>query len=249
MKDEEWKILKGFKRVIDNIYEVSNYGDVREISTGYILHKKIANKKYHPYHAVYISTNTVKEWVLVHQLVAHCFLEIPEKYIGKDVELVPDHLDNNGLNNYYKNLELKTRGENTSDAWKNGCMENRYGENNPQAIITNDEAHRICQLISENKSYQEILELMRFPDTHKYRTQLVRIKNKIAWTHISDQYEFPISWKDKQKEFLNKVPLILKMFSDGYSNAEICDNIWPDIENRQARLLRIGRLRRKYYPK
>jgi hypothetical protein len=54
IKKEKWKTIKNFKDVEDNIYQVSNYGYVRLKSNKELIHMKIANKKHHPYHAVYL---------------------------------------------------------------------------------------------------------------------------------------------------------------------------------------------------
>lgn len=163
LDDLEWRPIINFKNVVDNIYEVSNYGDVRYILDKTYPNTKIANKKYHPYMAVYLQKTTgKKEWVLIHQLVAQFFLEVPEKY--KDInidELVPDHLDNNGKNNYYLNLELKTRGQNVSDAFKMK-YNNFSGEHHRDSFITDKEAEKICKLLQDGYSKDEILKHMNF---------------------------------------------------------------------------------------
>lgn len=103
---KKWKTIKNFKNVVDDMYRASYEGEVRYKKSKDLIHKKIANKKHHPYYAVnLLKTNGKKEWVLVHQLVATFFVKVSKKYIGTEKELVPDHLDNNGLNNLYTNLE------------------------------------------------------------------------------------------------------------------------------------------------
>ena len=100
---EEWKTINNFKNIQNNLYEVSNFGYIRNKKDKTYLKMKIANKKHHPYYAVYLMHNDGKKrWVLMHQLVAFCFVKIPKKYDG-ETDLVPDHLDNDGLNNNYKN--------------------------------------------------------------------------------------------------------------------------------------------------
>lgn len=50
-----------FKNIKDCIYKVSDHGDVKDMRTGKKLHKKIANKKHHPYYAVYLEDNNDKK--------------------------------------------------------------------------------------------------------------------------------------------------------------------------------------------
>lgn len=137
--EEKWHDIENFKNVMNGLYEVNNYGYVRNKHTMKILHMKIANKKKHPYHAVSLLHNDGElKWVLVHQLVATYFVKIPDELIGHR-DLVPDHLDNNGLNNIYTNLEWKTRGQNVSDAFKMGYI-NNSGPNHKGVFIKASEA-------------------------------------------------------------------------------------------------------------
>lgn len=250
MKKEKWKTLKGFKNVTDNKYQISNHGNVRKRKSKELLHLKIACKKKHPYHAVYLKQNSgKKEWVLVHQLVAYLFLEIPEKYIGQDVELVPDHLDNDGLNNYYENLKWKTRGENVSDAFKMGYC-NNSGENSKHAIITDKEAHQICKYFCDNLSNDEILDLMGYPKNNKYRTLLTRIKNRLAWNHVSNHYIYEkcSGLTDKHRAIIEVMPRIKEFISNGLSNTQIYEILWKGDGKRESKmeLLRGIRSKRVY---
>lgn len=223
-----WKTIEGFKDVIDNLYEISDNGDVRWKSSKDMIHKKIANKKHHPYYAVHLKKFSGRsEWVLVHQLVATFFVAKPDRY-DENEELVPDHLDNDGLNNYYKNLEWKTRGENVSSAFKNGYI-NNSGENGAWAIISNDEARKICEYLQDGFGYKEILKKMNYPFTETYRTLLVRIKNRVAWKDISKDYNFgrcKTQYTPTQLDTIKKIPEILKLINDGYRNYEIANIIW-----------------------
>lgn len=231
MAKQRWKYLINFKN-IKECYKVSDYGDVKDMRTGKKLHKKIANKKHHPYYAVYLENKDGKKgWILVHQLVAFCFVTIPEKYKDLIVELVPDHLDNNGLNNFYKNLEWKTRGENVSDAFKRGEI-NNSGENHKDALITNIEAETICKLLEKGCSYNEILAKMGYPNDKSYRTLLVRIKNRITWKDISSKYKFDSSnlqYTEAQLDNIRRLPKICKMIKEGYTNMEIVKEVWGDL--------------------
>lgn len=228
---KKWKAIKEFKKVIDDYYEVSYDGNVRRIYDKKILHKKIALKKRHPYYAVSLKLKDgTTGWVMVHQLVATFFVKIPEKYFGLDVELVPDHIDNNGFNNNYKNLEWKTRGENIKIAHEKGQINNK-GENHKKSLISNDEAMIICKYLEENRSYDEIISLMKFPDNKSYRTLLVRIKNGIAWKDISKNFNIDKSstkYRPSQMETISHLPIIKKLIEEGKRNSEIIRIVWGE---------------------
>ena len=235
---KKWKTINNFKNVVNEEYQVSYEGEVRNKITKELLHQKIANKKYHPYHAVYLKQNTGKsEWVLVHQLVATFFVKIPKKYRDNlDSDLVPDHLDNNGLNNHYTNLEWKTRGENTSSAHKHKYIDN-VGDKHAGAIITTRQAHEICDLLDDDKTYDEILKIMNLPNTKQYRTLLVRIKNRNAWRSVSDHHIFDekkIKYTAVQMETIERLDSIKEMIDLGYGNYEIVRALWGnDISKRK----------------
>lgn len=228
---KKWKTINNFKNVIDDYYEVSYEGEVRIKETKKILHKKIVSKKKHPYYAVSLKQKNGKiEWILVHQLVASFFCKIPIKYLSENVELVPDHLDNNGLNNHYKNLEWKTRGENVSSAFKEGYI-NNSGENHSSTSITNKQVRKICEYLEKDMSYDQILEKMKFPNNKSYRSLLVRIKNRVAWKSISKDYDFDkkkIKYTKSQSETIKYLPLIRQMIEDGKRNIDIIHAIWGE---------------------
>ena len=226
----KWKVIKKFKNVKDFVYGVNCYGDVKNLDTGEILKKKIANKKHHPYYAVYLLHNDGKKrWVLVHQLVATFFVKIPDNLSMND-DIVPDHLDNDGLNNFYKNLEWKTRGQNVSDAFKKGYI-NNSGENHKDTFITEKQANKICDYLEKELDYDSILEKMNFPKKKKYRTLITRIKNGLSWTNVSKNYKIKkdkTSYTKEQRKTIEKIPLIIELYDKGFKTKEIFNIVYKD---------------------
>lgn len=111
---EYWKDICGY----EGIYEISNYGNIISLEREEDcfrrgkLHRRIRfQKDCRPalskgYYTVSLSKNGIKKTHQIHSLVA-------ENFIGKRPEgMVIDHIDNNPLNNYYKNLEYVTVREN-----------------------------------------------------------------------------------------------------------------------------------------
>ena len=114
---ERWKVINKlikYQKCVYNIkphifYEISNYGRVRK--NGDIIHPSIYNN----YKSIYIKVKHKYLSVRVHRLVALYFHELPDNIHMLDV----NHMDGDKLNNYYKNLEWCTRGENTIHAHNN----------------------------------------------------------------------------------------------------------------------------------
>lgn len=102
-KDEVFKKLVSKKYKLNfPQYELSNYGNLRVVKTGKFIKPRIINGYY------YINLLGKKSTVTVHVLVAKIFID-PPKNVNKTIV---NHIDENGLNNYYKNLEWLTVQEN-----------------------------------------------------------------------------------------------------------------------------------------
>lgn len=142
--------------------------------------------------------------------------------------MVPGHLDNNGLNNHADNLEWKTRGDNVRSAFMEGFI-NYSCENSPSTSITNTQVHHICKLLQDGKSYKDIIDEMGFPYDKPHRQLLVRIKNRIAWTQISKNYDFSsksIKYSEAQMEIVSRLDDIQQLINAGYKNYDIVRMLW-----------------------
>jgi len=98
---EIWKEIKGF-----NNYEVSNYGNVRNFKTKYIL-KQSFNQSYT---CVGLSKKGVTNIKYIHKLVAIAFLN----HVPCGHKLVVNHIDFDKRNNNLDNLEIITQRENAN---------------------------------------------------------------------------------------------------------------------------------------
>ena len=95
---EEFKTIEGF----DN-YEVSNFGNVRNIKTKRILKISISSSKYY---IVGLCNNGKRTNKTLHRLIADAFIENPEN------KPCVDHINNDKLNNNIENLRWATYQEN-----------------------------------------------------------------------------------------------------------------------------------------
>lgn len=93
----------------EELYEVSSYGRVsnyRKIMKTYQINSG--------YHALKLIKNGIRKSVLIHRLVAECFIPNPEN------KPEVNHIDGDKGNNRIDNLEWVTSSENKSHAYKTG---------------------------------------------------------------------------------------------------------------------------------
>ena len=105
---ENWKVVNGYP-----LYEVSDLGRVRRISTGKVLKQ---SNNIDGYKVVTLYNNKVPKQFRVHRLVAMAFIPNPED------KPVVNHLDEVVYNNEVSNLEWATVKENTNHG---NCLEKR----------------------------------------------------------------------------------------------------------------------------
>ena len=98
--EEQYKIINGFSN-----YEISNFGNVKNVKTGRIL-KQSTNRKGYKIVGITSDENGKSFSKRVHRLVAEMF--IPNLNNKNEV----DHLDNNRANNIINNLRWASSFEN-----------------------------------------------------------------------------------------------------------------------------------------
>jgi hypothetical protein len=130
-KDEVFVNLGKFMKQFIN-YEVSNYGNIRNIKRNIFMSPSLKKG----YYVVGLSDIKSKSYVLyVQRLVASCFVKVTDKY--KDIEnLVVNHKDENKLNNHYNNLEWMTGADNVK--YSRGSKVNQIDNKTGKIINTFD---------------------------------------------------------------------------------------------------------------
>ena len=97
---EIWKSIKDY----EDIYQVSNFGRIKNIKTGKILKTVLGDR----YYTIFLTKNGKSKIYKVHRLVAESFVPNPEH------KPIVNHIDNNHLNNNANNLEWCTQKENVN---------------------------------------------------------------------------------------------------------------------------------------
>lgn len=122
LQDECWVVLN-ILDIRPNVYELSNYGNVRRIEDKYPIKAQVSKNEYGAYRIVNLATihpGCKNKKYLVHRLVAIMFVENPNNYPQVN------HLNNNGMDECYQNLSWVTEEYNTNyqNIIKGICLSN-----------------------------------------------------------------------------------------------------------------------------
>ena len=103
---EEWADVKDY----EGLYQVSNFGRVKRVTTGRILKD---SKTTYGYLKVNLYKNSVMSTKKIHRLVAEAFIPNPEN------KPQVNHIDENKTNNMLSNLEWITNKDNLNHGTRN----------------------------------------------------------------------------------------------------------------------------------
>lgn len=114
---EIYKDIQGY----EGLYQVSNLGEVKSLPKGdgngnreRLLKQEVLQREHTNYRRVTLSKDGVTKRFQVHRLVAKAFIPT------SDTTLHINHIDNNGENNTYTNLEWVTHSQNMLHSSKQG---------------------------------------------------------------------------------------------------------------------------------
>ena len=114
------------------MFEISSYGKLRRIPTGNILKNHISKKGYCVI-CVSLGSRNNKILIKMHRAVAENFIPNPEN------KSEVNHKDGNKQNNFVNNLEWVTNGENIKHAYDNNLIIKKFGLNNNNSKLNNND--------------------------------------------------------------------------------------------------------------
>ena len=165
-----WIMVRGY----EDLYKISEFGDVYSIVTNKIMSQNMKSKEYiKNYFRVTLTKNNEHESKLVHILVYTSF-----NNVDIDKNKVIDHIDRNKINNHKNNLREITRSENNKNV-------------NRKIIIDSD---KISQYDLNNNFIKEWInfeELTKYNPTYKRSVKLCcHGKRKSAYGFIWKYTDF-----------------------------------------------------------
>ena len=182
MYDEEWKPL--VHPQIKDIYEISNYGRVRNIKRGKILSQYQDKKTKYMYVPLHLKDKKRNKVFSVHRLVALMFVPNPNSLP------IVNHLNTNTTDNYFENLEWATYSENTSHSIEHG---NWYIRGCATKVNYPDElVHGICKLMEAGESNTKITNQLK-PDNisrKRFLDYLGKIRRRSIREDITNNYKW-----------------------------------------------------------
>lgn len=147
-----WKGLKYQEFDFSDKYEISEYGDIRNIQTNNVLKPSI-NRGGYKFVCISLNKsngNGQRKLIIIHKAVAYTFLLNPN-----NCNCI-DHIDCNKLNNHYSNLEWVTYKENSIRAYNNGLLKQPPMESNVIRKLSNEQVYEIRRLINEGLKCKDI---------------------------------------------------------------------------------------------
>lgn len=167
-------------RNVEDIYLISNYGRLYNIETKHYLPQDMNYSK-DKYITIRLrlkdKSHICKQ---VHRLVLESFIPTPNSDL-----LEVNHKDGIKYHNWIWNLEWINHLENMQHASNNQLF--HYCEEHQNSKLSNDEVHKICQLIVAGKSPVEIADIINRPDCN-IRKIVTNIKGGHSWLNISRMY-------------------------------------------------------------
>ena len=179
--EEIWKPLI-YRMIVTDLYEISNYGQIRNIKTSKILKPCISEKGY--YMVTLKGIDGRHHTIKLHRIVAKIF--VPGETRRKNEV---NHKDGDKSHNCAWNLEWCTRRYNMHHAYENNLVTVLRGEMNGMNIYSEDTVRLVCELLVSFKgSIIDVIDYMQYLEIPADKNLVQDIKYKKRWKHISDGY-------------------------------------------------------------
>ena len=213
-KDEQiWVDLDCFD-ILPNKYEISNFGNFRRKYDKYPLNSYIQVNKFGAYATIALQTihsGRKTKRFLVHRLVNYVFNQI------KDYNYMQvNHIDNNGLNNYYENLEWVTSIENVAHCYK--------------CLFTNLEIYNVYELIIQGFSDDDIVYILHLND-NIYTYYMIMDTRLSVYNNTNDDYNIDNILYNSSNFTKEQVIIICEMLQQNKTYLEMADKLNIDLSD------------------
>lgn len=164
------------------MYDISNYGRVRNVKTGHIMTPCPSEKGYLMV-CLRCIDNRARN-VKLHRIVASTFVPGRTKRRNEVNHINGDKNDCSAMN-----LEWVTRQENVQHGFDNNLIPHMRGELNGMCIYNEKTVRQVCETLVMFKGsiYNTLLYLIN-NNCHCDKNLAQDVKYKKRWKHISDQY-------------------------------------------------------------
>ena len=174
LQQQVFNLARDLKAKISNNQSEQVIKDTTELLTTF---KKNVSKKFQDD----LKQRAVNYQMLIHRLVADCFLPPPTPE-----QVVVAHLDHNKLNNRVSNLKWMTREENYEHQKKSPLVieesqkrQQRQQSNPKRAKLTVTRVMLLKKLLNEGKPLKQLVKLFKVTGT-----QIIRIKRGENWANV-----------------------------------------------------------------
>ena len=205
---EKWKDITGY----EGKYQISSFGRVKGLNRK-IIYGNESKGEYHTKKETILKSTITGKYemiklegnnsVTIHSLVADAFLPLIE---GKNYI---NHIDQNSLNNFYKNLERCTQSENIISANKSG--NGNIGEKQADSKLTEKDVVQIKKLLKTTIKQKVIAKMFNVGGT-----TISDIKYGRKWKHVGKELktvppilpQLPPNWIITDMRFPNELQAV-----------------------------------------
>lgn len=225
--EEERYVYLNLDIIVPNRYTISTFGNIFDIYTNRIITKSYDETTENKYVHIWLMTiyGEYKSYLL-HRLMAMMF-----RPLRRIDQTQVNHIDSTKYHNYIENLEWNSPLENTHHAIRNGNF--AMGEEVYNSKLTDEQVRTICDMISKNIDYNDILKSIGLDVDDNNKDMIGRIKRGITYKSISKDYNFS-NYEYNFSNFSNKeIREICEYISKGKNYREIASVYNIDLSTRQ----------------
>lgn len=214
----EWKTICfiGEIKIKEKCYEINKFGVVRTIGDREILPYTKGRNDGYVQVSVQLELGGRKQF-FIHRLMYQTWYDVVLK-----TEDIIHHKDDNPSNNELSNLELTDQKGNIAYAIEKGRFKVK-GEDNVTARLTEKQVRIICQNLQDqpNKKYKDVLKEAGLEDTRQNLDLVTKIKNKVLWCHVSDEYTWKLTKRECMGSHAHLVVPVIELLERGHTVLEI----------------------------